>query len=87
MNKKEQFAFGIFQDGLTIKVAQLVSFKGKIKIQQLLDTNLSHHLFLDDKTDEKGFLGLMDVEDEFSGEAAPSEEISEFEITEEVEEE
>jgi len=87
MSKKEQFAFGIFQDGLSIKVAQLVSSKGKIKIQQLLDTNLSHHLFLDDKTDEKGFLGLADIEDEFSGEVAPSEEISEFEVTEEVEEE
>ena len=87
MSKKEQFAFGIFQDGLTVKIAQLVSSNEKIKIQQLLDTNLSHHLFLDDKTDEKDFLGLKDIEDEFTGEASPSEEISEFEIAEEVEEE
>ncbi len=88
MSKKEQFAFGIFQDGLTIKVAQLVSAKGDVKIQQLLDTTLSYHLFLSDKTEGKGFHELTDYEDdEFSGEVQTPEEISEFEITEEVKEE
>ena len=42
--KKDKLAFGIFQDGLSIKVAQLGVIKGKVRIIRLEETVLSHPL-------------------------------------------
>ncbi len=44
-NKKNQFAFGIFQDGLTVKIAELVQIDGAIKILRLGKTELSAPLY------------------------------------------
>ena len=44
-NKKNQFAFGIFQDGLTVKIAELVQIDGAIKILRLGKTDLSAPLY------------------------------------------
>ncbi|MBN2460337.1 MAG: tetratricopeptide repeat protein [Candidatus Cloacimonetes bacterium] len=44
-NKKNKFAFGIFQDGLTIKIAELVSIDNSIKILRLSKTELSAPLY------------------------------------------
>ena len=43
---KEKLAFGTFQDGLIIKVAQLAIEKNIVKIQSLEETILSSPLFL-----------------------------------------
>jgi len=43
--KKNQFTFGIFQDGLTVKIAELVSIDGAVKILRLGKTELSAPLF------------------------------------------
>ena len=43
--KKNKFAFGIFQDGLTIKIAELVSIDDAIKILRLGKTELSAPLY------------------------------------------
>jgi len=43
--KKNKFSFGIFQDGLTVKVAELVLIDGQIKILRLSKTELSAPLY------------------------------------------
>ena len=43
--KKQKIAFGIFQDGLTVKIAQMVKDEDKIRIQNLQETVLSYPLF------------------------------------------
>ncbi|MBN1326594.1 MAG: tetratricopeptide repeat protein [Candidatus Cloacimonetes bacterium] len=44
-SKKNKFAFGIFQDGLTVKIAELVSIDGTVKILRLGKTELSAPLY------------------------------------------
>ena len=44
--KKAKLAFGIFHDGLSIKIAQLAADNGNIKIQRLEKTELSYPLYL-----------------------------------------
>ncbi len=50
--KKDKLAFGIFQDGLSIKVAQLGTINGKIRIIRLEDTVLSHPLMGEEISEE-----------------------------------
>ena len=45
ISKKEKTALGIFQDGMTIKVAQLAIINGKINLTELTETTLSLPLF------------------------------------------
>jgi len=45
ISKKEKTALGIFQDGMTIKVAQLTVVNGKINLTELTKTTLSLPLF------------------------------------------
>lgn len=48
---KINYAFGIFQDGLNIKIAQLVEQDGDIRVQKLDQTTLSYPLYV--KSDEE----------------------------------
>ena len=82
--KKDKLAFGIFQDGLSIKVAQLVSSNGKIKIQHLDKTELSYPLYLKETTEEVEKVAALEegldvpVVTEFEDEEISIPEISEF---------
>ena len=60
--KKEKLAFGIFQDGLSIKVAQLALENGKIKIQRLEETELSSPLYPKEITEEEKKSALEEEE-------------------------
>jgi len=50
INKKGKTALGIFQDGMTIKVAQLTTVNGKVNLTELTETTLSLPLFPHDET-------------------------------------
>ena len=50
ISKKEKTALGIFQDGMTIKVAQLTLVNGKVNLAELTETTLSLPLFPHDET-------------------------------------
>ena len=43
--KSDKFAFGIFQDGLTVKIAELISIDGTVKILRLGKTELRAPLY------------------------------------------
>ena len=74
---KEKRAFGIYQDGLNIKVAQLILSNGIIKIESLDETILSSPLYREEEEitdevmpmapsveDEEEFADLEDLDDE-----------------------
>jgi Tfp pilus assembly protein PilN len=82
-SSKEKIAFGIFQDGLNIKVAQLtMDVSGAIKIQKLEETILTYPLYKEQEEKPEEVQKKKDVlEDDLE---LP--EISEFEESEEYEE-
>ncbi|OPX29905.1 MAG: hypothetical protein B1H06_00740 [Candidatus Cloacimonas sp. 4484_143] len=62
---KEKRAFGIFQDGLNIKVAQLILSNGIIKVESLDETILSSPLFREEEEIKDEVLPISpEVEDE-----------------------
>jgi len=62
MAGKEKIAFGIFQDGLNIKVAQLVCKNGTFRITSLEETMLSTILYADEEVETHEISKLPDVE-------------------------
>jgi len=85
--KKEKLAFGIFQDGLSIKVAQLALENGKIKIQRLEETELSSPLYPKEITEEEKKSALEESEfTDLEEEELNIPEISEFDEKESFEE-
>ncbi|MDN5354728.1 MAG: hypothetical protein PWQ09_1484 [Candidatus Cloacimonadota bacterium] len=58
---KINYAFGIFQDGLNVKVAQLMEQDGEIKVQKLAQTKLTYPLYV--KSDE-GMIEMYQSQDE-----------------------
>jgi hypothetical protein len=85
--KKEKLAFGIFQDGLSIKVAQLALENGKIKIQRLEETELSFPLYPKEITEEEKKSALKESEFTYLEEEELNiPEISEFDGKESFEE-
>ncbi len=88
---KEKLAFGVFQDGLIIKVAQLAIEKGIVKIQSLEETILSSPLFLKEAVEAGKTVTTLEEEisipevTELDEETFDMPEISEFEAPEEVE--
>ncbi len=86
---KEKIAFGIFQDGLIIKVAQLVYSNNIVKVQSLDETILSSPLFHKEEIKKGKFehieeeLRIPEVTDS-DDEAFNLPEISEFEPTESI---
>ena len=89
---KEKIAFGIYKDGLKVKIAQLSLCNGFVSVQSLEETLLSSALFRQEVEDtDKSILPLDQQEDdidfqELSGtedETFSLPEISEFEDTEE----
>jgi tol-pal system protein YbgF len=91
MAAKEKIAFGIFQDGLNIRVAQMVFKNGTFRIESLEETMLSTPLYPEEEVEtseisklpeaEPEFTNLMDVETE----DFELPELSEFEQEEELE--
>jgi hypothetical protein len=80
---KEKIAFGIFQDGLNIKVAQLMmDATGAVKIQKLEETILTYPLYKIEEEKPKEVAKKKDVIEE----DLELPEISEFEESEEFEE-
>ncbi|MEA3476307.1 MAG: tetratricopeptide repeat protein [Candidatus Cloacimonadota bacterium] len=85
--KKEKLAFGIFQDGLSIKVAQLALENGKIKIQRLEETELSSPLYPKEITEEEKKSTLEESEfTDLEEEELNIPEVSEFDEKESFEE-
>lgn len=85
--KKEKLAFGISQDGLSIKVAQLALENGKIKIQRLEETELSSPLYPKEITEEEKKSALKESEfTDLEEEELNIPEISEFDGKESFEE-
>jgi len=85
--KKEKLAFGISQDGLSIKVAQLALENGKIKIQRLEETELSCSLYPKEITEEEKKSALKESEfTDLEEEELNIPEISEFDEKESFEE-
>jgi TolA-binding protein len=76
--KKQRFAFGIFQDGLSIKLAQLGAIDSKVRILHLKEIVLSHPLYIEEKAEE-----IEKIEDLEEGLKIP--EISEYDETEKIE--
>jgi len=62
-NKKNQFAFGIFQDGLTVKIAELVSIDGVIKILRLGKADLSAPLYPAPPEVSEDYTAIEDLEE------------------------
>ena len=92
MNKtKEKLAFGVFQDGLIIKVAQLAIEKGIVKIQSLEETVLSSPLFLKETVEAEKTVSTPEEEinipevTDLDEETFDMPEISEFETPNETE--
>ncbi len=90
--KKEKIAFGIYKDGLKVKIAQLSLCNGIVSVQSLEETILSSALFRHEVEDNKdALLPLEQQEDEIKlPELSEIEDgtfslpdISEFESTEE----
>ncbi len=88
---KEKLAFGIFQDGLIIKVAQLAIEKGIVKIQSLEETILSSPLFLKEAVEAGKTVTTLEEEisipevTDLDEETFDMPEISEFESPDELE--
>jgi tol-pal system protein YbgF len=88
---KEKLAFGIFQDGLIIKVAQLACEKGIVKVQSLEETILSSPLFLKETVEAGKTVPTIEEEisipevTELDEETFDMPEISEFEQPDEIE--
>ena len=88
---KEKLAFGIFQDGLIIKVAQLAIEKGIVKVQSLEETILSSPLFLKEAVEAGKTVPTIEEEisipevTELDEETFDMPEIAEFEQPDEVE--
>ncbi|MCD4795951.1 MAG: tetratricopeptide repeat protein [Candidatus Cloacimonetes bacterium] len=86
---KEKLAFGVFQDGLIIKVAQLVYSNNIVKVQSLDETILSSPLFHKEEIKKGKFeqldedLHLPEITDT-EDDAFNLPEISEFEPTESI---
>jgi len=85
---KEKLAFGIYKDGLKVKIAQLSLHNGIISVQSLEETMLSSALFRQEVEDkEEGVLPFEQEEElqelsEIEDEAFSLPEVSEFESTE-----
>lgn len=62
-HKKNKFAFGVFQDGLTVKVAELVSIDGMIKILRLGKMELSAPLYPKPAEISEEYVALEEVEE------------------------
>lgn len=88
--KKEKIAFGILKDGLTIRIAQLNSVKGKIKIKRLEETVLSAPLYSKKSPEIVEKLKLTETKEdiseisEYDGETFNMPEISELDKNREV---
>lgn len=65
MAKKDKLGFGIFQDGLNVKVAQMVIKNGTVRIESLEETILSTALFAEKKEDSHEISKLPESEEEF----------------------
>lgn len=68
-NKKDRYSFGIFQDGLNIKVAQLACNNGVVRIQKLEEIELNYPLYLKESMPEPEFddsaeFSLPDISDQ-----------------------
>ena len=98
LSKNGKTAIGIFQDGLTIKAAQLTVINGKVSLTELTETTLSFPLYPLDKTHAKPettttiepeetepIPDLADFEDEFKIPDLAELEEAEFEPSEETE--
>ncbi|MFC1898051.1 tetratricopeptide repeat protein [Candidatus Cloacimonadota bacterium] len=74
MATKEKIAFGIFQDGSSIKVAQMIFKNGSFRVETLEETILSTPLYTEDEIEtseisklpenEPEFDNLMDIDEE-----------------------
>jgi TolA-binding protein len=62
-NKKNQFSFGIFQDGLTVKIAELVLIDGSIKVLRLGKTELSAPLYPAPPEVRKDYTSVEEIEE------------------------
>ena len=92
--KKEKLAFGIYKDGLKVKLAQLSLHSGVISIQSLEETTLSSELLKKEVGDEEASIVLpLDQQDdeiklpelaEIEDETFSLPELSEFESPEEL---
>lgn len=67
--KKKRYSFGIFQDGLNIKIAQLGCNNGVVRIQKLEEIELKYPLYLketprDMEFDDSAEFTLPDIDDQ-----------------------
>lgn len=62
-NKKNQFAFGIFQDGLIVKIAELVQIDGAVKILRLGKAELSAPLYPAPTEAAEDYTTVEEIED------------------------
>lgn len=91
-NRKEKIAFGIFQDGLTVRVAQLVSTNNIIRIQRLEEIVRSIPLYTKESTELNNGLEPRESEidiaevSEYDSETLNLPEISEYDDTSDTEE-
>lgn len=88
MKSKAKVTFGVFQDGLSIKVAQITHSKGIKKIVRLEEINLSKPLFTDDSSTEEVSSAPDDIDissfpDLEGSEDMEMPEVSEFDTLEE----
>lgn len=86
--KKDRYSYGIFQDGLNIKVAQIACNNGVVRIQKLEEIELNYPLYLKESLPEPEFddsaefsLPEIDEQEEF---ALP--ELDEFDTADTLEE-
>ena len=90
--RKEKIAFGIFQDGLTVRIAQLVSTNNIIRIQRLEEILLSSPLYTKESTELNNGLEPRESEidiaevSEYDSETFNLPEISEYDDTSGTEE-
>ena len=61
-NKKERIAYGVFYDGLNLKIAQLAIFENRLKIQRLEETDLTSTLYQESGTSVNEIKDSLDTE-------------------------
>ncbi len=86
---KGKIAFGIFQEGLSVKIAQLIFSDGKIDIQRLEASELSYPLYVKEVAEEKESSEEakdIDLLEDIEGEELDIPELSELDTSDEFEE-
>jgi len=86
---KGKIAFGIFQEGLSVKIAQLLFSNGKIDIQRLEARELSYPLYVKEAVEDKE--SLVEAEDidllgDLDGEDLELPELSDMDTSDELDE-